>query len=95
MKTFGELPHKERMKYRDIATDKGCDIVGYYGEAMQVRLPNPPAMARDALLDAGMVILDEHHFPIGTDRAPDHLRHSVLKYGDGRGFFLNCMVTVR
>jgi hypothetical protein len=85
---FSELPHGERMALRDVITDRaGGDVQGYDGGGVLVAMPRDRAGFLGIVRAAGFEVLGaEWCFPLGSDRAPDNMRHDG-SYPGSRGFW--------
>ena len=96
MRVFSELPHEERMAYRQAIEDAGGFVVGYSGPYVQVAIPRddqacfpgPVNRFYGQMKAAGLEYRDGsgHWFPLGSDHPPDHLRHDG-RYPGSRGFW--------
>lgn len=85
---FCDLPHDLRFQLRDTIEAAGGDIAGYCGNAVQVAMPRDVATFKDWMRLAGFRIdqSSDHFFPLGSDSAPESLRHDG-SYPGCRGYW--------
>jgi hypothetical protein len=77
------------MHVRRVAEDKGAEVEGYYGTAIQLLLPRDWLPVVEAMAALGLKGGEPFWFPLGSRQLPDHLRHDG-NYPGSRGFELHC-----
>jgi hypothetical protein len=89
MTAFHELPDERRMALREVIEAAGGQVMGYFGDGVQVALPRPAGPCEQAAAGAGLkkVAGSLHYFPLGTDDPPAELRHDG-RYPGSKGFWL-------
>lgn len=85
---FCDLPHDLRFELRDTIESAGGDVAGYSGNAVQVAMPRNVAQFKEWMRRAGFFVVQasDHCFPLGSDLAPDSLRHDG-NYPGSRGYW--------
>jgi hypothetical protein len=89
MTTICDLPHDVRFAFRRQIEAAGGEIRGYQVNAMQVAEPTDYRAFRETMQAAGWTPAAAWYFPLGSDHAPDALRHDA-SYPGSRGFWRLC-----
>ena len=95
MLAFCDLPDVERFRLRNAIEQHGGIVDGYDGDSVRVALPIAWREFIQSMEQIGLCQVpgSRHYFPLGSDNAPDRMRHDG-SYPGSRGYWMYCRFNV-